>query len=431
MAKAEGYKPIILVYGMDRVGYPVPKEDIETKLCVLHFEPFNTKEKFQDYEGVILFQGIFEEIEKQVPKFSTSYIIIKCYRDELQRRKKQYSLLREKKGFVCFLLIEPFVERDEYGDKSDTDLAKWALNYRSFFRKNIGKQITLLRVVRNEFIGFLKHFGAAWTTFSCYNDAIDLKGICKYDMESTGIILWNKEYFIPTLKPKEYETDEFFKMLADSLISSYKKLSGEIPDWVNEYKFEEEKQLIEKKNKLQEETNKIDQKLMQFREYKKCVCYGNELLRESIIKVFRDGFNFKIDDTDKFKEDFKIVNSEGKSLVLVEVKGTNKGIKREYINQTDSHRERAGLYEKFPSILIINTNIKKSNSLKDKYQQIAREQIKHAVRMNVLVMRTIDLLNVLYLKKKEKLKREDFLDILRHKSGWLEASQRSWNLRKE
>lgn len=201
MNKTEENKSKILVYGIDRVGYTVPKENIETKLCVLYFEPFDTPKKFQNYDGVVSFQGIFEETEVHTPPYSSSYITIKCYRDELQRRKKQYQLLMEKKSFSCFLFIAPLIARDEHGDKSGTDLIKWLLNYPSFYRKNLGTQTTSLRMVRNEFIYFLEQFGAAWTTFSYYGDVLELKEICKHRMDATGIILWNRQYFVPTLKP--------------------------------------------------------------------------------------------------------------------------------------------------------------------------------------------------------------------------------------
>lgn len=431
MNKAEEDRPIILVYGIDRVGYTVRKDNIETRLCVLHFESFNTREKFQDYDGVILFQGIFEEIERHTYRYGRSYTTIECCTDELQRRKKQYELLMGKKGFICFLLIAPFIDRAGNRVTRNTDLAKWALNRSGLYREDIAGPETSLRTVRNEFIDFLKQFGAAYTKFSCHDDALELKEICKYGTDATGIILRNREYFVPTLEPKKYETEEFLKILAEALISTHKKLSEEIPDWANQYKFEEEKQLIEKGHRLQGEIDKIDQRILQFREYKKCICYNDELLRESIIEIFRDGFDLKIDDTDEFKEDFKIIDNEGKPVILVEVKGTNKGITRQHINQTDSHRERAELDQEFPSILIVNTNIKKSNSLRDKYQKVAKEQIKHAVKMNVLVMRAIDFLNMHYLKEKGEVKKKNFVDILRQKSGWLEASQESWSIRKE
>lgn len=430
MNKAEEDKPRILVYGIDRVGYTVRKDNIETRLCVLHFEPFNTREKFQEYDGVILFQGIFEKIETHTPRYGRSYTTVECCVDELQRRKKQYELLMGKKGFICFLLIAPFVDRAGNRVTNNTDLVKWALNRSGLHRRGIGGPETSLRTVRNEFIDFLKHFGAAYTGFS-YDDALELKEICKYGTYATGIVLRNREYFVPILEPKEYETEEFLRMLAEALISTHKKLLEEIPDWANQYRFEEEKKLMEKRRRLQEKIDKIDQRILQFREYKKCICYNDELLRESIIEILRDGFDLKIDDTDEFKEDFKIIDNKGEPVILVEVKGTNKGITRQHINQTDSHRERAELDQKFPSILIVNTNIKKSNSLQDKYQEVAKEQIKHAIKMNVLVMRAIDFLNMLYLKEKGEVKKKNFVDTLRQKSGWLEASQESWNIRKE
>lgn len=431
MNKEEEDKPTILVYGIDRVGYTVPQDNIETRLCVLHFERFYTREKFQDYDGVILSQGIFEKIETHTPPYGRSHTTIKCCTDELQRRKKQYELLMGKKGFICFLLIAPFIDRAGNRVTRNTDLAKWALNRSGLYREDIAGPKTSLRTVRNEFIDFLKQFGTAYTKFSCHDDALELKEICRYKTDATGIILRNREYFVPTLKPKKYETEEFLKILAEALISTHKKLLEEIPDWANQYKFEEEKQLIKKRYRLQEEIDKIDQRILQFREYKKCICYNDELLRKSIIQIFRDGFDLKIDDTDEFKEDFKIIDNEGKPVILVEVKGTNRGITRQHINQTDSHRERAELDQEFPSILIVNTNIKKSNSLRDKYQKVAKEQIKHAIKMNVLVMRAIDFLNMLYLKEGGEVKKKNFVDILRQKSGWLEASQESWSIRKE
>lgn len=428
MKKTKDYKPTILVYGIDKVGIAIPKENIETELGILHFEPFNTEEKFQDYDGLILFQTTFERIIEHKPAYSSNYITVECFSDELQRRKKQYQLLMDKKGFICILLITPFIDRDEYNDTSGTDLAKCALNYSDLYRKHLGFHQTSLRTVRNEFINFIKHFGAAHTYFEYYGDTSEIKEICNSNNNRTGMILLNREYFIPALKPKRYEIERYFKILADSLISCHKKLSEEIPDWADEYKFEQEKDLIKEKNALNASINKINQKLLQFREYKKCICYDDELLRESVIKILREGFGHRIDERDEFKEDFKIINSENKPLVLVEVKGTNKGITREHINQADSHRERAGLDENFPSVIIVNTNIKKSNSLKDKYQEIAKEQIKHSVKMNILVMRAIDLLNILYLNEKGELSKEDFLNLLKHENGWLKVSQETYEV---
>src|SRR4051812_45121486 len=93
----------------------------------------------------------------------------------------------------------------------------------------------------------------------------------------------------------------------------------------------------------------------------------------------------------------KLIGEDGKVIAVCEIKGINRSVKRENINQTDSHRERSGFDEGFPALLIVNTNIKSARSLAEKDQDIAVEQVKHAVHMHVLIMRTIDLLGLLRL----------------------------------
>jgi len=423
--KAIEHKPKILVYGIDKVGCTVPKEDIETKTCKLHFEPFLTKEKFQDYAGVILFQGIFEEHIAHEDTFGSPYTVIDCYEDELQRRKKQYDLLMEKKGFACVILIKHFHMGRE---QEITDLSTWALNYDSFYKENYGNQITSLAARRNEFESFIDHFGAAHTRFTSHNNALDIKVICAYSDDMTGMIFGGREFFVPSLKPEKHELEEYFKVLSDAVISTHKKLSEEIPAWADEYRFEEEKRFLEEKKDLLKHMDKIDENLLRFKGYKKVICFSDELLRENVSKLFSEGMGFKINNKDELKEDFKIIDEKSEPLVLVEVKGTNKGVKREHVNQADSHRERAGLGENFPSSLVINTHIKASNSIQDKYQEIAKEQIVHAAKMNILVMRTIDLLNMLYLKEKKIVTTENFLNILKKENGWLKVSRDSWNI---
>ena len=84
-----------------------------------------------------------------------------------------------------------------------------------------------------------------------------------------------------------------------------------------------------------------------------------------------------------FREDLKLLDSTGNTVAFVEVKGASRGVGREQVNQADNHRERAGMSPEFPSLLIVNTNMKAA-SITDKDQSVASEQIQHAARMNVL-----------------------------------------------
>ena len=123
------------------------------------------------------------------------------------------------------------------------------------------------------------------------------------------------------------------------------------------------------------------------------LAHRGERLEDAVCNAFEQGLGVKVRREESFREDMALVDSEGHQIALIEVKGTTGGgVQREQVNQADSHRERAGLPGDFPSLLIINTNINKAASMEDKDQPVAQEQVEHAARNNVLIIRTIDLL---------------------------------------
>lgn len=425
MGKNTQDKMRILVYGIDNFGYEI-LHDIEGASWSLIFEDFNTQEKFQDYDGIILFQGTFEYWSGLISSWAH-------YHDELLKREKQLALLKEKKGLIAFLLVRAFFDRIGDEDRRDTDLAKRELNYSRFYRSDYKSEVTRLEVARDELRPFLRHYGSAISYFENLNEYLNLKPICYCGKQLTGFILNNTEFFLPSLKPEKDSNAliEYFTLLADNLVSCYKKLSQELPNWVNTYLFKKEEELLKEKNELIKKVDKIDEAVQPFNEYKKCLCFDGEFLKESVICILEDGFGFKIDPEDEFREDLKIVNENGEPFVLVEVKGTSRGVTREMINQADNHRERNNHPQEFPSISIVNTNIKKASSIDDKYQDVAEEQIKHAVKMNVLVLRTIDLLNLLYLKEAGAIDSTHLLNLFVKEHGWLKTTQEGFEVLKE
>jgi len=416
-------KANIMVFGIDRFGYRIPDRSLELNNCILHFKYFKTEDRFQDYDGVILFQSTFEEFDYRGQ-------FIEVHSEDLLKRENQLrQLINDKRGYCCFLLVTRFI--DEHG-RNDTDLAKRTLNYPSLYRHSWGKPTTGLRITRDEFRTFLKDFGSATTQFYDYNKELNLKPICFVGDDLTGFVLNNSIFFIPCLLPdkRQKEFREYFSLLADALVSSFKKLSQELPGWTEEYKFKEEEKLLAEKDDLTNKIDAINQRIATFNEYKKCLCYDDELLKESVISVFENGFKFPVDREDHLREDIKILHHDKKPMILVEVKGTNKGISREFINQADSHRARSGFPSDFPSLLIVNTNIKNAKSLEDKYQEVAKEQVSHAVKMKILVLRTIDLLNLLYLVEAGQITPEEVIEMFKKEHGWLKVTQQEYKIDK-
>ncbi|MCK4822612.1 hypothetical protein KA005_43005, partial [bacterium] len=108
-----------------------------------------------------------------------------------------------------------------------------------------------------------------------------------------------------------------------------------------------------------------------------------------------------------------------KVLVLGEVKGVNTGIKREYVYQAESHRERSQVTNDFPSILIINTRCKKASSLEEKDVEVETEQVQLATNLNILILRALDLLRLLELYRKSNITKQEVLQLLTANKGWL------------
>jgi len=236
-----------------------------------------------------------------------------------------------------------------------------------------------------------------------------------------------KIFFLPchALDKDEKSTKELFSKLGKGLVSLFKKFQQEIPEWVNKYKFSKENELLIEKKEFETKLNKINREINIFVSYKRIFILSGELLRDSVADVLESGFGFTVDRKDEFKEDLKIISSkkDGSKQVkaLIEVKGINKNVNRESINQVDSHRERSGFKDDLLGILIANTFIKASNSIKDKDRPIDKGQVDHDKRNNVLIIRTIDLIKALDIVLEDRKNFLVFEKKILGKKGWLEV----------
>lgn len=76
---------------------------------------------------------------------------------------------------------------------------------------------------------FLELYGAAISYFENYNSGLDLRKIADVGQSVVGMILFDREFFIPSLLPENTEDRvfEYFSLLAEALTSSFNKLRVE------------------------------------------------------------------------------------------------------------------------------------------------------------------------------------------------------------
>ncbi len=302
------------------------------------------------------------------------------------------------------------------------------MNYSSFTRQDLHSSTTYVRALRGEIDRFVSLYGVAYTHFINYNKDLPWSILAKVNHLNVGFILGTQAFFIPSLIPEQHHVSEYFEILSEALVSIVNKLEYEIPEWVMAFKFSEEDLIEERKDILISEIRQINERMGILNNFKRSLLSDGDLLVESVTHIFENGFGFRVDNFDEYREDLKILGTNGSPIIFCEVKGTNTGVKREHVNQADSHRERAELPDDFPTLLIINTHIKNSRNLTEKDKVVPSEQVKHAARNNVLIVRTFDLLMLLKLMLSSKITQNEVIALLLKKDGWLRVSENGYEV---
>ncbi|WP_223514774.1 hypothetical protein [Pseudomonas sp. GL-R-26] len=416
----------IMVYGAEQKYLKLPDDVLKAKNFEIHYCPLKALERFNDYDGVVVFNQTFESFEVFNGSWGES-IRHRHNSNEMDKRQKELQLLQRKGGFVCFLMDDSFIDNTSSGNYQNTDLSKVCLNKRRLHRENYRSKVHELEVKSDDFRTFLNTHGVASSFFSDhYHDseikviATDVAGRC------VAMQVNRNEFYLPAILPvnSHERINEYFNSLISGLTSCYSKLAVEIPDWVKAYPFVEDEQIEAETEALNIRILELESRRQVINVYKSTLLFSGDDLVSSVAEVFRSGFKIEVDALDDLREDLKLLDENGKIFCLCEIKGTNRGITREFINQTDSHRERSGLGADFSAVLIVNGNIKNSKTIVDKEvnQEIASDQIKHAVKMNVLIFRTIDLLNLLNSFVRGHITRAEVLQIFKLRGGWYKCT---------
>lgn len=141
-----------------------------------------------------------------------------------------------------------------------------------------------------------------------------------------------------------------------------------------------------------------------------------------------DFFQLKVDPIDENREDAKVIDEEGNVLVMIEVKGTKKGIKREYISQVNFHRDRNELPASVPGVLFINNEMSIVGIDKRLDTKVADDQIRYAKNLNTLIVRTIDLLFLMRHLENTLDRKDGLMRLLLSGGGWLKADLESYEV---
>lgn len=235
---------------------------------------------------------------------------------------------------------------------------------------------------------------------------------------------------IHDLKPTYLDKSrEYVKQLSTLLLNLLQiPKSVAVPKWVEEIKIlddinlEKEIACIEEKieDLKKQKAEKIDN-LMQNSEYKKVLYTTGDELVQVVKKMLSEMLNVEvniINDIDEKKEDLSFILDN--KNILVEVKGVNTSIKRQYVSQAQNHIEDDAIIKEiddddinkyYKALLIVNPYIKdpvKERVKKDFYGISVKQEIEHK---KVCTLDTITFLS-LYQKYRDNKESIDLKDII-------------------
>ena len=192
------------------------------------------------------------------------------------------------------------------------------------------------------------------------------------------------------------------------------------PPWIKELNILNEKDLRERRQEAENEIKLIDSKLIEYFDYKSILYLKHDLLTERIMNIFNRLGMFTERD-EKYEEDFWILDNNKRREFICEVKGTKHNIIRQDVNDLDNHREIHKLPVAFKGILIAN-NFNEALSYNEKDKEINADICKLASAHNVIILRALDLLNVLNNSNLVEFIKE-FHKKLKDENGWFEIAR--------
>ncbi|ODS36924.1 hypothetical protein BEH94_05925 [Candidatus Altiarchaeales archaeon WOR_SM1_SCG] len=428
----EGIK--IFAYGFDKAGFEIPMMSIMLEnVGEIEFIRFGDSTSIDHADGIIIPQGIFEEIEFFPHAFYGERIKVKWYENLLLQLERQISnMLKEKSKWVCFLVdkIEDKVHC-EFDTQyiPETDLCKRILNEFKVGRYLPNVQLPEVIPKKDEFKPYINKYGVAKTILKLPdNKNIEMQVIAEAGNVVVGAEFRNRLFFLPFhTANRDRSTAKLVVTLVTNAIFDYRqKHVVELPAWLDNFQFGAEENLKVKISSLIDQRNKLENQLQSLREYKAILTTSGDNLKDIVVRILENFFKLNIDPIDEKHEDAKIIGENENILAVIEVKGTKSGIKREHINQVDSHRDRNELTESTPGVLFINNKMSISDIGERFETEVNKDQIKYAKNQNVLIVRTIDLLFLMQHLEDNPDRDKEIMELINSGGGWLKADSKSY-----
>jgi hypothetical protein len=127
---------------------------------------------------------------------------------------------------------------------------------------------------------------------------------------------------------------------------------------------------------------------------------------------------------ERYVEDFQLVDTAGARRALGESKAVGRGVALGHVDQVNSHRSELfdATADELPGLLIVNT-FRNDDTLPRRRESVNERVVRHARRMNVLILRSWDLYQLVVRRLAGRDDGTEILRALDGGGGWLEVEE--------
>ena len=346
-------KPTIYAYGFDKCGFSFPSGSLESSSYTVKFLGYESDSSLEDADGLVIPSGIFEEFKSESDAWGDKHLAVRFDKALLASREKELFNAFKKGTWTAFLLRA--VNNGQYDNWTNTDLAKKFLN---MFAENITKHDPNPYVICKsaEFREYLDRFGVAQTQFRIKDNVQNTRVIAHTSDTPVAFEINGQFFFLPffTTKNGKAELMDALQSSVGSVLEYKRKNDIYVPTWLSKIEFKSEARIKSDIQRIEEQLVKLNEEVGKWERYKAILCTSGSNLSKIAVDLLRDFFELNVNTEERYIEDAVLYDDKDQVLFVVEIKGINGGLRREHINQVDSHRERLSLNAKVPGLLIIN-----------------------------------------------------------------------------
>jgi len=277
------------------LGYALPRAWQDNTSIVheyadlnLHDVPLSSSVSFLDFSGIALFGGAFEKVDD-------SDIVCAATSDLDLRERELYTCLQDNKPVVFMVPKLPAADHR-------VDLLRRVLVGFDIGWEHLGSPVAYIHSDVPEFEEFVKRYGSAYIRYGYGGKATRV--ICRTKESILGFSIFDKLFILPCAYPTTHQQAVDMTVEAIRAARDYRdRVKEDFPEWVAEYRFGKESELISKAEGLQGQLVRLKSTLDVYKKYKGALCFRSAPLVRVVTDVLHDFFGIDLECDEKCVEE--------------------------------------------------------------------------------------------------------------------------------